>query len=220
VEDKPRKSEASRSFPGSIFSFLPAHGGSRVGAVAEQLSRTLAEGLGAAVLLAGFQTRGYPIWCQDDAPRRLDGRTWGAFVTERDGVDILDAPDVTARELAPLLAHSRATYSVTCVDLTDAASAQSVEALRASDAIFVVAGSDRASLEIARDKVAQLHSMNLHDRCSLLLQRKSDGLTAADAEEITGLPVCSLIDSDQQIAQLARWLAANASQPEQLAMAG
>jgi len=39
-------SEASRSKSGSIFSFLPADGASRAGAVAQQVSRTLTEGPG------------------------------------------------------------------------------------------------------------------------------------------------------------------------------
>src|SRR5580700_3749556 len=43
--------------PGSIFSFVPAHGACRAGAVAQQLSRSLSEGLGIAVLLADFDRR-------------------------------------------------------------------------------------------------------------------------------------------------------------------
>lgn len=47
--------EASRPVPGPIFSFVPADGDSRAGAVAQQVNRTLTEGLGAAVLLANFE---------------------------------------------------------------------------------------------------------------------------------------------------------------------
>jgi Flp pilus assembly CpaE family ATPase len=228
VEEALRKSggisEANR-FSGSVFSLVPAHGASRVGAVAEQLSRTLAEGSGVAVLLADFQTRGYPVWHRADAPHRLDGRTWGAFVAENDGFDMLDASDVNPRELSPLLDYARENYQVVCADLTGAREPQSAQTLRASDAIFVVSGSDRASLESVREKVEWLHSLNVDERCALLLQHEPTGVSAADAEEISGLPVCSLIDSEQQIAQLAHWLVANSSHVEaeelvELALAG
>ena len=170
-------SEANR-YAGSIFSFVPAHGGSRVGAVAEQLSRTLAEGPGAAVLLADLSK-----------PAAL--------------------PDRARRNHRFILA-----------DLSDLSAAESAEVMRASDAIFLVSGSDRTSLEKVREKVEALHSMNVDERCALLLTMAPNGVSVAEAEEISGLPVCSLVDTEQQIAQLGKWLAANTSEPQQLALAG
>jgi Flp pilus assembly CpaE family ATPase len=143
VEQSPRN--------GSIFSFVPAHGGSRAGAVAEQLSRTLAEGPGSAVLFVDFQRRGYPLW-REESPRRLDGRTWGAFVIDRNGLDVLAAPDVNPRELAPLLDRARENYSIICADLSEAAPLQCSQVLGASEAIFLVSGNARGSLESVREK--------------------------------------------------------------------
>ena len=176
----------------------------------------MAEGPGAAVLLADFQSRGYPLWQIDEVPRRLDGRTWGAFVIERDGIDVLAAPDVNPRELVPVLDHARQNYSIICVDLSDANPAQSLEVLRASEAIFVVSGSSRASLEGVREKLEWLNSIQADDRCALLLDREPDSVGAMEAEDFTGLPVCGFVNSDAQIGQLGQWLAANVAEPEPL----
>src|SRR5258706_13004612 len=64
---------------GPIYSFLPAHGGSRAGAVAEQLSRTLSEVPGLPVLLAGLGVRGCYLLDRPHLPRRLDGEHRGGL---------------------------------------------------------------------------------------------------------------------------------------------
>lgn len=203
---------------GSIFAFLPAHGGSRAGAVAEQLSRTLAEGPGPAILLADFEARGYPVWRSEDAPRRLDGRTWGAWVVEQDGLDVLAAPDVNPGELAPLLDGARKNYGVIFVDLMAANAEQTEHVVSASEAVFIVSDAAPASLAAVRAKLASLQTAHIEERCALLLQHEPDGLSAGDAEEITGLPLCGYVDTDAQIRQLGRWLAANVAMPETLMM--
>jgi hypothetical protein len=124
---------------------VPADGASRAGAVAEQLNRTLAEGLGGSV-------QPVAIVCAKDA------------------------------------------------------------ALDASEAIFIVADSSRGSLNSAREKISGLRSADLLERCALLLYRVPGGVTISEAEDITGLPLCSLVETEYQIAQLGRWLLANAPQ--------
>jgi Flp pilus assembly CpaE family ATPase len=200
--------------PGTIVSLVPAHGDSRVGAVAEQLSRTLTEDLGVSVLLADFDTHGYPLWTSTEAPRRLDGRTWGAFVTRLEGRDILDASETHPRQVGRLLDHARLKYSAICVDLTGAREPHAREVLRVSDAIFLVTDSSHASMEGVRDKAEWLRSIDMNDRVGLLVRRSPDGPGAAEIEDITGLPVCSLIETDAQMAQFARWLASHNSVPE------
>jgi Flp pilus assembly CpaE family ATPase len=204
--------------PGTIVSLVPAHGDSRVGAVAEQLSRTLTEDLGVSVLLADFDASGYPpwtfMWTTNEAPRRLDGRTWGAFVTEVDGLDILDARETHPRQLGRLLDHARRKYSAICADLTGAREPHTLEVLRVSDAIFLVTDSDRASLEGAREKAGWLRSIDLDDRVGLLVRHSPGGPGTDEIEDITGLPVCSLIETDAQMTRFARWLASQSSAPE------
>jgi len=196
---------------GPIYSFMPAHGGSRAGMVAERLSRTLSEVPGFSVLLAGFAAREYSLWNPSDSPRRLDGQTWGAFVFDSHGIEVLDAREVYPRQLRKVLDYAQQKYRIVCADLTDAKEAHSLETLRASECIFVVSHSDRASLEMAREKREWLQSMNLSDQCGLLLDRVPGGVASEVAEEITGLPMCSLVDGNEFIERLAGWLVAEES---------
>ncbi len=191
---------------GSIFSFLPAHGGSRAGEVAEQLSRTLADVPGYPVLLAGYAAREYSLWNPADSPRRLDGQTWGAFVFESGGIEVLDACEVYPRQLSRVLEYAQRKYRIVCADVTGAKEAHSLETLRASECVFIVSHSDRQSLEMAREKRDWLQSLDLADQCGLLLDRVPGGLSVDQAEQITGLPLCSLVDRTEYIERLAGWL--------------
>src|SRR5258708_34461176 len=84
--------------PGLIFSFLPAHGGSRATGLVDELCRAIAS-LGLPVLLAKFGEPKFSQWRAEDAPRRLAGRTWGAFVSARGAFEELDAAGVNPRAL-------------------------------------------------------------------------------------------------------------------------
>ena len=81
--------------------------------------------------------------------------------------------------------------------------------LRASDAIFLVSGSDAASIEGAREKMEWLRSIDLAERCGMLLEHTRHGVTAAEVEDLSGVAVCSVVENGRQIENLARWLAAN-----------
>jgi hypothetical protein len=202
--------------PGSIYSFVPAHGGSRAAAVAMQLCRIQTEGLGASVLLAHFDARGGSPWRSKEAPARpngngCDARTWDSLVSEIDGIDALEANDIHPSQLRQVLECAREHYSIVCADLTGARESYALEALRASDGIFLVAGADAKSLEGVRDKLDWLRSFGLSERCGLLLAREPKGASLSDAEDLTGVPLCSLVETESQIEQLARWLAGGTS---------
>lgn len=196
---------------GPIYSFVPAHGASRAGAVAEQLSRTLAEVPGFSALLAGFAAREYSLWNPCDSPRRLDGETWGAFLFDSRGIEVLDAREVYPRQLRRVLEYAQRKYRIVCADLSEAKEAHSLETLHASECVFIVSHSDRASLEMAREKREWLQSIDMSDQCGLLLDRVPGGVTSEEAEEICGLPMCSLVDRPEYIERLAGWLAAEES---------
>lgn len=207
---KRRKSEASWPAAGSIFSFVPADSASRAGSVAQQLSRTLTEDPGVAVLLADFDRRDYSVWRAKEAPRRLDGRTWGAFASEVDGIHMLHAREVHPCHLGPLLDYARQHYAIVCADLTGATEAHAAEVLRASTAIFVVGSAQLSSIEAVCEKASWLRRMDAADRSALLLDRVRHGLSRDEAEEITGLPLCCFVENDADILHLATWLTANA----------
>jgi len=196
---------------GPIYSFVPARGGSRAGAVAEQLSRTLSHLSGFSVLLAGFAAREYSLWNPADSPRRLDGHTWGAFVFDAHGIEILDAREVYPRQLRRVLEYAQQKYRIVLADVTEAKESHSLETLRASECIFIVSHSDRASLEMAREKREWLQSIDLSEQCGLLLDRVPGGVSSEEAEEITGLPMCSLVDRGEFIERLGGWIIAEES---------
>ncbi|HVO96675.1 MAG TPA: hypothetical protein VMT15_01345 [Bryobacteraceae bacterium] len=192
---------------GPIYSFVPAHGGCRAGAVAEQICRALAEVPGFPVLLAGFSIQNYLLWNPADSPRRLDGQTWGAFVFDSHGLEILDAGEVYPRQLPRVLDYARRSYRTVCFDLSNAKEVQATETLRASECVFIVSYSDVRSLQMARDKKDWLKAIGIADQCGLLLERVPGGVISEQAEEITGLPVCSLVDRQEHIERFAGWLA-------------
>jgi len=192
---------------GPLYSFIPAHGGCRAGAVAEQVSRALAEVPGFSVLLAGFTIQESFLWSPADSPRRLDGQTWGALVFDSRGLEVLDASDVYPHQLQRVLQYARNHYRTVCADLTRAKDVQIREALRASECIFIVSTSDVVSLEMAREKKQWLESLNLGDECGLLMERVQGGVSSERAEDIAGMPMCSLVDHPEYIERLAGWLA-------------
>ena len=101
--------------------------------------------------------------------------------------------------------------SITCVNLEDADPAQARAAIGVSEAVFVVSATDTASIEDARAQAAWLQyvlrSLRREEACGLLLVPVSGGVTAAEAEESVGLPVCGVLRTASHIAQLARWIA-------------
>ena len=196
---------------GLIFSFLPAHGGSKASELIRELCRTVAEDLDLRVLLAQFdapdsESGAYSVWRTADAPRRLDGHTWGAFVASGECGDELDAREVHPRQLRGVLKYAASHYHLVCADLTGAKEVHATEVLRSSESIFVVSGSGAGSLEIVREKAAWLRSINLESRCGLLLRTEEGGASPAEAEARTGLRVAGLIESGPDLRHLAQWL--------------
>lgn len=211
MEVRMRKSPPGPDEPeasGQVYAIVPAHGGSNADEVAAQLSRELAEGYRLSVLLADFCTHGFPLWETPEAPQRLDGRTWGAFLRSNRGVfDTLEAREVHPRNIHRLLDHARGRYHVTCADLSEARESSALEVLRHSDSIFLVTNSDPASIEQARYRAVWLRSMDLEERTALLLRRVADGVSGVEAEDRTGLPVCAAVNDPRELHHLAGWLA-------------
>jgi hypothetical protein len=201
----PGEPEAS----GQVYAIVPAHGGSNADKVARQLSRELSESYRLSVLLADFCTHGFPLWGAPEAPQRLDGRTWGAFLRSNGDVfDTLEAREAHPRNIRRLMDHARGRYHVACADISEAKESSALEVLRHCDSIFLVSMSDQSSIELARYQAAWLRSMDLEDRSALLLHRVAGGVSGAEAEDRTGLPVCAAVDDQKELRRLAEWLAA------------
>lgn len=100
---------------------------------------------------------------------------------------------------------------VTCLDLADASAHQAREALRMSEAAFVVATSDATSIEDARAQAAwilpTLRAQGQGVACGLLLVPVLGGLAPAEAEKRIGLPLCGVLKTANQLARIARTMA-------------
>ncbi len=184
-----------------------------------ELCRTLTEVHGAKVLLAQFDLPNFElgtcsIWRAEEAPSRLDGHTWGAFATRGEWCDELDAREVHPRRLRGVMEYAAAHYDVVLADLTGAKEPHVMEALHSSESIFVVSGGGPASLEIVREKAAWLRTVNLAERCSLLLRPEAGGAARAEAAERTGLPVVSLIVSGEDLRRMAESVAGESLEAE------
>lgn len=197
--------ETEEAWP--VYAIVPAHAGSNAESVARQLSRELSEGFRLSVLLADFCSHGFPLWGVEKPKPRLDGRTWGGFVTRGQSFDMLEAREAHPRNISRLLDHARARYHVTCADLSEAGESAAFEVMRQAEGIFLVADSDAESIEQASYRAAWFRSMNLEDRAGLLLNRVRGGENGAEAEARTGLPVCAVLDGSRGLNQFARWLA-------------
>ncbi len=125
---------------------------------------------------------------------------------------LADAGDHRTVRLANFLSAEKDPMpSITCMDLADAGPAEAREAIRVSEAIFVVSATDRVSIEDACAQAAWLQyvlrSLQREEPCGLLLVPAPGGITTAEAEQRTGLPVCGVFRSTDHTAQLARCLA-------------
>jgi len=193
---------------GQVHALVSAEAGSSGENVARELSRALAESKGLAVLLADFCTHGFPVSGTPGPPQRLDGRTLGGFLrSQGDLFDTLAAREAHPANIRRLLDHVRGRYHVTCADLSEARESSALEVLRHSDSIFLIAGADRPSLDLARYRAVWLRSMGLEDRSALLLHRVAGGVSGAEAEDRIGLPVCAAVDDRKGLRRLAKWLA-------------
>jgi hypothetical protein len=101
--------------------------------------------------------------------------------------------------------------SIVCQDLSGADPAEAAEAIRMSDAVFLVSTTDPASIEDACAHASWLRcvmrALHRDDACGLLLVPRRAGIASFEAEHRTGLPVCGVFKSAHHTAQLARWIA-------------
>jgi hypothetical protein len=108
-------------------------------------------------------------------------------------------------------AENHPTSSIVCQDLADADPGEAAEAIRVSDAVFLVSTNDPASIEDACAHASWLRcvmrSLQRDDACGLLLVPRRGGIAEFEAEHRTGLPVCGVFKSANHTAQLARWIA-------------
>jgi hypothetical protein len=189
----------NEAWRGPVYTFVPAAGESRVGAVQRELNRTWAEDLALTVLLADFSFGDIPPVSPNDRRRQVK-------YYRRDNTDVMEAGPSGPGAIGDLLDFSRRNYDVVSIDLTGTRESVATEVLRASTSIFIVSDSTPQALNSVAEQIGRLRSLNLEDRCGLLLRAVPNGVRPDVAEELSGLPVCGLAHSTLHIQALARWL--------------
>ena len=128
------------------------------------------------------------------------------------GAHLADAGDDRTVLLADFSrSENNSRSSILCKDLSDADPAEVTEAIKISEAVFLVSATDPASVEDACAHAAWLRylmrSLRREDECGLLLVPTPGGIPEVDAEHKIGLPMCGVLRSADHTAQLARWIA-------------
>lgn len=133
-------------------------------------------------------------------------------LSEAIGAYLADAGDdrtVLLADFSGPQSHPRS--SIVCMDLSDANPAEAAEAIRVSEAVFLVSSTDPASIEDACAHAAWLRyvmrCLQRDDACGLLLVPTPGGMPEVEAEHRIGLPMCGVFRSAEHTAQLARWIA-------------
>jgi hypothetical protein len=120
--------------------------------------------------------------------------------------------DRVVHELESILS-AETRLSVRLADFSESRVEDDLETLYSSDGIFIVADSDAPSVHAVRDKIALLDSLGLASRCGVLLRTSPKGIRVRECEDLTGAPVCSLIDTGEQLGLLVKWLTARPAAP-------
>jgi len=143
---------------------------------------------------------------------RSESRRAVRQLAESIGAYLADAGDdriVLLADFSGSQSHPRS--SIVCKDLWDADPAEAAEAIRFSEAVFLVSTTDPASVEDACAHAAWLRyvmrSLQRDHACGLLLVPSPHGIPEVEAEHRIGLPMCGVFRSAEHTAQLARRIA-------------
>lgn len=198
-----------------LYTFLPAKPGVGTSTLAVSTSHALAEDLGARTLLldcdlaAGairfllrLSTSGSVVDSIKHAGN-LDEDLWSQMVGTYDRLEVLHAglleppSGLDLPSLERVLAMARAQYEVICVDLASSLDEFSVALMKESRRIFLVTTPEVVPLHMAKVRLASLKDLGLHDRVSLLLNRKvRNDFSDADVAKLVGLPVSYSFSND------------------------
>jgi hypothetical protein len=143
---------------------------------------------------------------------RSESRRAVRQLLEAIGAHLADPGDDRAVLLADFPnSQNNSRSSILCKDLSEADPAEATEAIKVSEAVFLVSATDPASVEDACAHAAWLRyvmrSLQRENDCGLLLVQTPGGIPEVEAEHRIGLPMCGVFRSAEHTAQLARWIA-------------
>jgi Flp pilus assembly CpaE family ATPase len=107
--------------------------------------------------------------------------------------------DIEFSSLQRVLATARSQYEVICADLGSSLDPFSLDFMRESRRIFVVATPEIVPIHFAVERIRSLEKLGLADRARLLVNRKSGRRGAFEDEEVArlvGLPITFSFSND------------------------
>jgi pilus assembly protein CpaE len=199
-----------------MYSFLPAKPGAGCSTIAlnaavalsrEPESRVLLLDFDLSCGMIGFLLQLDPALSIVNAAERaaeLDEELWPRLVHNSGAMDVLPAGPFRAdfriepAQIRYLLDFARRNYRVICADLSGLMERYSLEVMRESKRIFLVATPELPSLHLARQKAEFLRSKDLDDRLSLLLNRcqKRAVIPPEEIEKMIGIPIAMELPND------------------------
>src|SRR5687768_4134763 len=108
---------------------------------------------------------------------RMDDTLWGQLVSERDKLDVLGSAPTDPGTRVPfesfqtILSWARSRYTALIVDLPGAMEDFEIATMQQSGTIFLVCGTDMASVHMATRKVQQFRELQLLDRICVVINR-------------------------------------------------
>jgi pilus assembly protein CpaE len=198
-----------------LSTFLPAKPGVGTSTIAISVSCAIAEELGVRTLLmdcdlaAGaiqFLLRLGKSASITDAlghSENLDEGLWAQMVGKWGKLDVLHAGDLEplahpdTRDLQRVLGLARAQYDVICADLASNLDGFTVAMLRESHKIFLVTTPEVVALHMAAARLRRLTELDLGDRVSLLLNRKTPSrFDDVEVARAVGIPITHCFAND------------------------
>lgn len=199
-----------------LYSFLPAKPGVGASTVALNTAVALSRVPDTSVLLIDFDlnsgilgfllklTPRYSVIDAIDHADHLDQDIWAKLVWPMGTLDVLPTGRldpglrVDLTRLQPLLAFARRFYKVICVDHSGMMEKYSLEILRESGRIFMVATPEVPALHLGAEKLRFLRGLDLANRVEILLNRAQPRslLTRDQIENMLGAAIRTSIPND------------------------
>lgn len=190
---------------GRILAFAPAKGGAGATTIVCNTAFRVKKKAKGRVLLADFHMSAgvaafllrinhpYSVLDALKHSSQLDASLWGSLVSNRDGVDILSAPErpepalIEPYPVQEVLEYARSAYEYVLVDLGSVCESISMATLTVADEIFMVCSAEMPSLFMMRRTLPLLEEMgHSRDQVHVLVNHISRGaeLATGDMEKI------------------------------------
>ena len=202
---------------GSLLAFVPAKGGAGCTTLAGSTAHRIHKAGRHRVLLIDFDlvaglisflfriNHPYSVMDAVKHSGNLDDALWSSLVCQRNGIDILPAPErpdptpVDAYPVQEVLEYARSAYDYVVVDLGGICDSVSLSTLPLANSVYLVCGRDMPSLFLMRRAVQLLEETGYNqERMQVLVNRfeKRPELSREDMEKIFRAPVHALFPDD------------------------